>query len=121
MIKLVTPALALFAIAFLLASCTSPPKNDEQDGSHIATDSIIQYTTNRQIQAGALLYAGSCESCHGKDLRGTEGGTTLIGELFVNKWKDKYIGELFKLTKTTMPKTSPNSLDENSYAALLAY
>ena len=121
MIKFVTPALALFAIASLFASCTSPPKNDEQDGSHNATDSIIEYTTNRQVQAGALLYAGSCESCHGKDLRGTEGGTALIGELFVDKWKDKHIVELFELTKTTMPKTSPNSLDENSYAALLAY
>ena len=77
--------------------------------------------SKKQVEAGSALYIGYCASCHGKDLRGTEGGTTLIGERFLSKWKDKSLGELFDVTKNTMPKTNPHSLDDASYSSLLAF
>jgi quinoprotein glucose dehydrogenase len=77
--------------------------------------------SKKQVEDGSALYATHCVACHGKDLRGTEGGTTLIGERFLSKWKDKSLGELFELTKTTMPKTNPHSLDDASYSSLLAF
>lgn len=117
MIKFLTPVLPLLKIVLLLSSCTKEGEHNQQS----ATDSTAQQSVSRKIQSGAMLYTGRCESCHGKDLRGSEGGTTLIGEAFVGKWKDRSIGELSRLTSTTMPKTSPNSLDESAYAALLAY
>jgi len=77
--------------------------------------------SKKQVEEGSALYASHCVACHGKDLRGTEGGTTLIGDRFVSKWKDKSLGELFDVTKTTMPKSNPHSLGDESYAALLAF
>lgn len=77
--------------------------------------------TKQQAEAGATLYTQHCAACHGANLRGTEGGTTLNGERFIAKWKDKPLSELFDLTKNTMPKTNPHSLSDVDYASLLAY
>ena len=57
----------------------------------------------------------------GSELRGTEGGTALVGDRFISKWKDQTMKALYSLTKNTMPKTNPNSLDDESYAALVAF
>lgn len=77
--------------------------------------------TKVQVEIGSVLYENNCVVCHGKNLRGTEGGTSLVGDRFIAKWKEKNLGELFELTKNTMPKTNPHSLDDASYASLLAY
>ena len=77
--------------------------------------------SKKQADAGSALYTNHCAACHGKDLRGTEGGNALIGERFLSKWKDKPLSELFDLTKTTMPKTNPHSLDDASYSSLVAF
>jgi quinoprotein glucose dehydrogenase len=119
MFKFFAPSLALF-VAALLSSCTSPNKDSTQ-GPNAAVDSISRDVVDPGIKAGAALYASRCESCHGKDLRGTEGGGTLIGELFVSKWKSRSLGSLFRVTRNTMPKTSPGSLDEKAYSDLLSY
>lgn len=89
--------------------------------SNAKSETANQGAGGKLIQAGAILYSARCESCHGKDLSGTEGGTPLVGEVFVNRWKSGTTGELLELTRTTMPKSSPNSLDEESYASLIAY
>ncbi|MBK7650750.1 MAG: cytochrome c [Flammeovirgaceae bacterium] len=87
------------------------------------TIKLIASTTavfsSKQAELGSGLYVVNCASCHGRDLRGTEGGSALMGDRFLDKWKEKSIGELFELTKATMPKTNPHSLDDASYAALL--
>ncbi len=77
--------------------------------------------TRKQAQYGAGMYANSCASCHGGDLRGTEGGNALIGGPFIDKWKEKSLADLFELTESTMPKTAPHSLDDAAYAGLLAF
>ncbi|MES2893797.1 MAG: PQQ-binding-like beta-propeller repeat protein [Bacteroidota bacterium] len=77
--------------------------------------------TKAQVDRGAEIYANNCAACHGKDLRGSEGGTALVGDRFIDKWKDQTLSALFSLTKNTMPKTAPKSLDDASYAALLAF
>ncbi|SOD95681.1 outer membrane protein assembly factor BamB family protein [Spirosoma fluviale] len=77
--------------------------------------------TQKQVEAGSALFATHCAACHGRDLRGTEGGNALVGERFVAKWSDKSVGQLFDLTKSSMPKTNPHSLDDASYASLIAY
>lgn len=74
-----------------------------------------------QVKEGAELYSRNCSTCHGTDLRGTEGGNALMGDRFLAKWKDSTVCELFSLTKSTMPKTNPKSLDDLSYAAITAF
>ncbi len=77
--------------------------------------------TSEQVASVSEVYANNCASCHGTDLRGSEGGSALVGEKFQIKWKNKSLRELYLYTKTTMPKTQPNSLDENKYTALIAF
>ncbi|MVM40414.1 PQQ-binding-like beta-propeller repeat protein [Spirosoma sp. HMF3257] len=77
--------------------------------------------TKKQVELGSALFITHCAACHGRDLRGTEGGNALIGDRFIAKWKDKSVGQLFDLTKSTMPKTNPHSLDNVAYSSLLAF
>jgi quinoprotein glucose dehydrogenase len=99
-------------------SCSERKAADPNVVDATANDGI--YDTI-QLSKGAELYSGNCTMCHGMDLRGSEGGTPLIGERFVEKWKDQSLGALFTLTRNTMPKSNPKSLDDESYAALIAY
>lgn len=77
--------------------------------------------TSDQAEASQKLYARACASCHGQDLRGTEGGTALTGDRFIEKWKDKSVKDLLVYTQTYMPQTQPKSLDAKSCAALIAF
>jgi quinoprotein glucose dehydrogenase len=108
---------ASVGIFLALVGCST--RSSQQDIPVItANDGIF---TASQVERGSQLYTGNCAACHGRDLRGTEGGNALIGERFIDTWKDTTVAALFKLTKSTMPKTSPNSLDDESYAALIAF
>ncbi len=108
----------LFFIAALLFSCAKPEKTSTEVADVTANAGVF---TKEQVELGSALYTTHCIACHGRDLRGTEGGTALIGDRFVTNWKEKTLAELFELTKTTMPKNNPHSLDDESYTSLLAF
>src|SRR6185295_10327803 len=95
---------SLLLVLFGFFSCV---EHDSKSTPGISASTGVY--SKKQVEAGSSLYVSNCAACHGKDLHGTEGGTTLIGERFLSKWKDKSLGELFELTKTTMPKTNPHS------------
>ncbi|MEJ0034138.1 MAG: PQQ-binding-like beta-propeller repeat protein [Bacteroidota bacterium] len=78
-------------------------------------------TSDEQVQRGAKIYSEQCAVCHGKDLRGTEGGVALTGDRFMSKWRDRETDSLFAYTKTTMPKTNPNSLSDKDCEAVVAF
>ena len=111
----------LLVIHLLFVSCSKPDQHSikELDVTEVTANTGV--FTKEQVELGSVLYSNNCIACHGRDLRGTEGGNALMGERFVTKWKEKSLGELFELTKTTMPKTNPHSLDDASYSALLAF
>lgn len=110
----------LSIVIFSLVSCSKAGKNStEEEVSKLTANSGV--FTNKQVELGEILYTNNCVACHGKDLRGTEGGNALIGDRFISKWKEKPLAELFELTKNTMPKANPHSLDDPSYCALLAF
>ncbi len=119
-----------FAVIYLLLvftsfSCTQQKSSDAGSSPSHRGDSIVAATdgvfTRKQMQFGSGIYTNSCAACHGADLRGTEGGNALIGGAFIDKWKSKSMAELFALTKSTMPKTAPHSLDDAAYAGVLAF
>ncbi len=113
-----TKILVLLALAFAIKSCNGPTQTSQYDETPTALKGI--YTQN-QVDAVGSIYANDCASCHGGDLRGTEGGSSLIGTRFQNKWKEKTMGELFEYTRTTMPVSNPGGYDDETYASLLAY
>ena len=108
--------LLLFIILGCLVACDS----QVSDSSKTTVDQNGGYTIE-QTETVVDLYISDCASCHGNDLRGTEGGTSLVGSGFLNKWMDKSVGDLFRYTKTTMPQSNPGAYDDETYAALLAY
>ena len=109
----------LYLLPCCMVSCSTRDSN--KPGSTTTTitanDSVF---SNEQLKVGTELYTNNCAMCHGPDLRGTEGGTALIGERFITKWKDQSLAALFTVTKSTMPKSNPKSLDDESYSALVA-
>lgn len=116
---------SLFCWSFLVLfffSCSKPETASMEEADSIK---VIASTTavfsSKQAELGAGLYETNCAACHGRDLRGTEGGNALMGDRFLEKWKEKSMAELFELTRTTMPKTNPHSMEDASYAALLAF
>jgi hypothetical protein len=114
-------ASVLLAISSILFSCSTSDKKATSDTDVSPDHAGLGRFTKQQVSAGSVLYAAHCETCHGNDLRGSEGGSALTGDSFISKWKDKSVGDLYALTRTTMPKTNPQSLDDKSYASLLAF
>ena len=77
--------------------------------------------TEEQAQRGRRVYARECTECHGEQLRGGETAPGLIGKEFVDFWSDTTVGELFELTRETMPEENPGELGDGTYADLVAY
>ena len=77
--------------------------------------------TSAQAGLGEQVYQTECASCHGSNLRGSEGGGALLGAAFLNKWNGRPLLELFDFIRTSMPPTQPGKLSEENYARALAY
>ena len=108
-----------FIILLTIIGCKKPVKEETAPANKM--NALAGIYTHEQADGAEAIYASACSSCHGKDARGTEGGSPLLGSAFQSKWKDKTIGALFEVTKTTMPKNNPASFDDKTYAALVAF
>jgi mono/diheme cytochrome c family protein len=75
-----------------------------------------------QVERGEVAFR-ACSYCHGRDLRGGDDppGPALKGEIFLSKWADGTIGDLFGWIVETMPRDSPGTLELQVYADILAY
>ena len=77
--------------------------------------------TEEQAKRGRRAFQRGCTECHGEDLRGGEEAPGLMGREFVSFWSDTSVGELFELTRETMPEENPGELSNQTYADILAY
>ncbi|MBI3790056.1 MAG: PQQ-binding-like beta-propeller repeat protein [Gemmatimonadetes bacterium] len=78
--------------------------------------------TRAQADQGAAVYARSCASCHGQRL--DDGlALPLAGPQFLARWTGpaRSLGDLHRVTRTTMPKNAGRSLPDADYAAVVAY
>jgi quinoprotein glucose dehydrogenase len=71
--------------------------------------------------AGDEAYLRSCAMCHGPELRGGETGPALLGSTFQQKWGNAPPEALEQFMRVTMPPTSPGSLSDGDYAAIMAH
>ncbi len=108
-------------LSFFLLCIAVSTKFDTYAQTNIQLTASNGIYTKDQADASQKLYANACASCHGRDLRGTEGGVALVGDRFIGKWKDKSVKELFVYTQNFMPKTQPKSIDDKNCAALIAF
>lgn len=113
-----------FAIAWYLGGqfgCSAPVTAPDHGSGRDSLSANSGIYTIRQANDVAALYTTGCAGCHGQRGQGTEGGSPLLGTVFQSKWQEKSIGDLFEVTRRTMPKNNPASYDDKTYAGLLAY
>ncbi len=74
-----------------------------------------------QAQAGEEVYMSACASCHLSNFQGSDEAPALAGPDFLNAWGPQPVNELLELVAASMPPTAPGSLEEDEYAAVVAY
>jgi len=77
--------------------------------------------TQQQAARGHEAYLQSCSGCHGSDLAGNGQAPPLAGDVFLQRWSSRAVGELFGKLSTTMPQTSPGSLGSETYLDITAF
>ncbi len=75
--------------------------------------------TLEQAEIGREAYAESCARCHGPDLAGGVGPSLAPLDRFA--FRDARLSRPFEIMRTEMPFDAPGSLDDETYAAILAY
>lgn len=105
----------VLTIAALAALAAGPVL--AQGGARTVNDGVY---TAAQAERGKAVYADGCANCHGADLSGGGGGPAVTGP-FWSAWAGRSMGELFALTKGSMPMDGPGRLSDAEYADVLAY
>ena len=77
--------------------------------------------TSAQVEAGRAAFAENCAACHKSDLSGATDALPLAGPDFMSAWKARGTGQLYKKMHDTMPANAPGSLDDATYADLVAF
>jgi quinoprotein glucose dehydrogenase len=72
-----------------------------------------------QAQRGVLAYRAACAGCHRGDLTGQN--SALIGERFMNRWREDSLNSLFANIKQTMPRDNPGGLKDDMYVDIVSY
>ena len=85
-----------------------------------ALDLVAPSFTAGQAAHGKSVYDVQCASCHGPNLSDGAYGPPLKGDGFLQKWGGQPMDAVFHAV-TTMPVGAPRSLDDETYADLLAY
>src|SRR5437868_4800542 len=77
--------------------------------------------TQAQVDAGRQAFADNCSACHLADLAGTNDAPALAGSAFIGAWKGRTTEALYSKISKTMPLGRGGSLDDATYASLVAY
>ncbi len=74
--------------------------------------------TMAQAARGESLYAANCARCHeGADVD----GPSLVGDEFIDRWREDTLDNLFNFIRTRMPGDAPGTLQPAAYVDLVAY
>lgn len=87
---------------------------DEDEEVEIDTISVLDSVyTEEQASRGNDVFQEQCASCHAP--------AEFSGRLFEIAWEDAAVYNLFRVASTTMPQDDPGGLEEEQYAAVIAY
>ena len=110
-------AVAIWLPALMLGAWAAAPQ-PVQAQAKSAWDGVY---TEAQAERGKASYEKDCAFCHLADLSGQGFAPPLIDDAFKNRWEEGNVGELFLVTKVTMPQDKPDSLGEATYTDIVAY
>ena len=77
-----------------------------------------------QAARGQQAYKDQCGYCHRDDLTGggsEAGAPPLRGPIFVHRWRDQPIADLFVTIGTTMPQNAPDTLTPRIVADIVSF
>jgi alcohol dehydrogenase (cytochrome c) len=77
--------------------------------------------TAAQATAGQAAFLDNCAACHQKTLAGSGEAPPLAGPVFMANWNGRTTDELFNQIKLSMPLGKAGSLDDDTYAAIVAF
>src|SRR5688500_16511150 len=102
----ISPTAAAFLAACVVASidvaATYP-----QDRSRTVWDGV--YSAD-QAARGREAYDASCSSCHQPGLSGAGESPALVGNPFMERWREDYLSSLFTRISALMPFDNPSTL-----------
>jgi mono/diheme cytochrome c family protein len=79
--------------------------------------------TKAQAERAAEMFGKVCANCHdpAKVPEGKKPAPPLVGDLFLDTWKDRALGELLMTIQTTMPSDGSVALTPDDVVDLTAY
>jgi alcohol dehydrogenase (cytochrome c) len=77
--------------------------------------------TTAQVTAGHSAFLENCAACHQKNLAGAGEAPALAGAVFLSNWNGRTADQLYSQIKLSMPLGKAGSLDDDTYAAIVAY
>ena len=77
--------------------------------------------TAEQAARGEAVYKSHCLSCHQADFSGTEEASPLVGEPFMQAWREDTVGNLYTRVRNLMPFDEPATLGDAAYLDSVAY
>ena len=77
--------------------------------------------TEEQATRGEDVYRAECQLCHLKDLRGGGFASGLVNGAFTTRWNGRNLGDLYAITRSTMPQGAPASLSPQEYVDIAAF
>jgi mono/diheme cytochrome c family protein len=75
--------------------------------------------TETQAERGQAQYTNACSGCHQPNLSGY--GNLLVGEKFMDHWREDSVGSFYHVMKMTMPRGGPDSLGDPAYLDIMAF
>jgi mono/diheme cytochrome c family protein len=91
-----------------------------QDSDVIASIWDGQYTA-AQAERGKATFDRSCSRCHDSNLSGSDRGPALVGEEFLDSWRDGSLEALYSFIRDSMPDGNASTVDDARKADVLAY
>jgi PQQ-dependent dehydrogenase (s-GDH family) len=76
--------------------------------------------TAEQAAAGKTAFNANCAVCHGNTMTNGTFAPPLAGEYFRSKWVGQTVRAFYDHSKT-MPPAAPGSLEDGTYASIVAY
>ena len=74
--------------------------------------------TEPQASRGQMAFGPNCAGCHAL---AAEGKAPLVGDAFWKSFSQKTVGDLLEYVSANMPNGTPGSLNESTYADLVAF
>ena len=112
-------------VAPAVPSTSDAPSTPDEQGApalELAAKSVWDGVyTEEQAMRGEAVYLAECQLCHLKDLRGGSFASSLVDRAFTERWNGGNLGDLYAITRSTMPQGAPASLSPQEYVDVAAF